>query len=401
METMDTSKIIPNLEETEVEEVDEDVEEVDEDVMKANVVETNQEIIFDFAIKTCKKMKELGILSITQSPQEIQLKTKDQLYKLSSQDINNKDEFVSSNVGLLSSPSKRLSGLTGPAIKTAQLLHQLLTHLHKLPTPAPTMNSSKFDKPELYNQVLLRKLEKGVVSSEDDDFLNVNKYLSPSQKMMIDDYKNEVVVVSEVELLNNEDESYFDLQKEDVIKKLSCQIGKIYDQIIKVRIEEEIKRREVFRSYMNILSIQRRIEIFCSLHKSRNKGETIKNQSTNKIIKYCNITAKELKNILRAAKRIENLLKVANNNWSIIDAFPNIKVNFFRSTINVHDYEIWLKIVETGTRISEGEGKSIHLQKKQQEIKSRNDELLKIYNLANINCSEIISNASWEEEDYE
>jgi hypothetical protein len=263
------------------------------------------------------------------------------------------------------------------------------------------MNSSKFDKPELYNQVLLRKLEKGVVSSEDDDFLNVNKYLSPSQKMMIDDYKNEVVVVSEVELLNNEDESYFDLQKEDVIKKLSCQIGKIYDQIIKVHIEEEIKRREVFRSYVNILSIQRRIEIFCSLHKSRNKGETIKNQSTNKIIKYCNITAKELKNILRAAKRIENLLKVANNNWSIIDAFPNIKVNFFRSTINVHDYEIWLKIVETGTRISEGEGKSIHLQKKQQEIKSRNDELLKIYNLANINCSEIISNASWEEEDYE
>ena len=391
---MDTSKIIPNLEETEV-------EEVDEDVMKANVVETNQEIIFDFAIKTCKKMKELGILSITQSPQEIQLKTKDQLYKLSSQDINNKDEFVSSNVGLLSSSSKRLSGLTGPAIKTAQLLHQLLTHLHKLPTPVPTMNSSKFDKPELYNQVLLRKLEKGVVSSEDDDFLNVNKYLSPSQKMMIDDYKNEVVVVSEVELLNNEDESYFDLQKEDVIKKLSCQIGKIYDQIIKVHIEEEIKRREVFRSYVDILSIQRRIEIFCSLHKSRNKGETIKNQSTNKIIKYCNITAKELKNILRAVKRIENLLKVANNNWSIIDAFPNIKVNFFRSTINVHDYEIWLKIVETGTRISEGEGKSIHLQKKQQEIKSRNDELLKIYNLANINCSEIISNASWEEEDYE
>ena len=61
MEIMDTSKIIPNLEETEV-------EKVDEDVMKANVVETNQEIIFDFTIKICKKMKELGILSITQSP---------------------------------------------------------------------------------------------------------------------------------------------------------------------------------------------------------------------------------------------------------------------------------------------------------------------------------------------
>src|ERR1700722_7675436 len=240
IETIDTSKIISNLEETEI-------EEVDEDVMKANVVETNQEVIFDFAIKTSKIMKELGILSITQSAQKIQLKTKDKLYKLSSHDINNKDviEFVSSNTGLLSSSSKRSSGLTGPAIKMAQLLHQLLTHLHKLPTPAPTMNSSKFDKPELYNIVLLRKLEKGVDLSdlsEDDDFLNVNERKSSSQ---IDDYKSEVV--SEVELLkNNEGKSYFDLQKEKVIKKLSCQIGKIYDAIIKVYIEEEVKRRELF-----------------------------------------------------------------------------------------------------------------------------------------------------------
>src|SRR3984957_19491584 len=390
IKTIDTSKIIPNLEETEI-------EEVDEDVTKANVVETNQEVIFDFAIKTSKIMKELGILSITQSAQEIQLKTKDQLYKLSSHDINNKDviKFVSSNTGLLSSSSKRSSDLTGPAIKMAQLLHQLLIHLHKLPTPAPTMNSSKFDKPELYNIVLLRKLEKDVdLSEDDDDFLNVNEYLSPSQ---IDDYKSKVIL--EVELLkNNEDKSYFDLQKEEVIKKLSCQIGKIYDAIIKVHIEKEVKKRELFRSYMDILSIQRRIEIYCSLYKSRNKGETIKNQSTNKIIKYCNITANELKRILRAAKQIENLLKVANYNWSIIDAFPNVKVNFFKSTINIHDYEIWLKIVETGKKISEENGKLIHLQKKQQENQLRKDELLKIYHLADINCSEI--NISWEE-DYE
>ena len=119
---------------------------------------------------------------------------------------------------------------------------------------------------------------------------------------------------------------------------------------------------------------------------------------TNKIIKYCNITANELKKILRAAKQIENLLKVANYNWSIIDAFPDVKVNFFKSTINVHDYEIWLKIIETGKNIFEEDGKLIHLQKKQQENQLRKDELLKIYHLADINCSEI--NISWEE-DYE
>jgi hypothetical protein len=173
---------------------------------------------------------------------------------------------------------------------------------------------------------------------------------------------------------------------------------------MEVQIEEEFRRRSLFQSYVDILSIQRRIEIYCRLCKSRNKGETVKNQSTNKILNYCNnMTAKEFKNILRAAKRIQNLLKIANDNWSIIDAFPNVKVNFFRSTINVHSYEVWLRIVETGKIISEEEGKSIYLLKKQQDIKSRRDELSKIYDLANISSSDIISNISWgeESEDYE
>lgn len=396
--TMDTSNIISNLEEAEVDEVEEDVMKA-----KANVVqEVTKYDIFDFAIKTCKQMKELGILSLTQSPQEIMLMTKDQSYKLSSCDINKDDiEFVpSSNTSLLSPTSKK-SGLTGPATKMALILHQLLTHLHKLATPVPIMNPSKFDTPELYNQVLLKKLERGVLLSDDEDFLNVNEYLS-NQKMMDDDYKSEEVV-SEVDLLkNNEDESYFNLQKEEVIKKLSCQIGQIYDKIIEAHVEEEVKRRKQFRSYIDILSIQRRIEIYCSLYKSRNKGETIKNQTTSKILKYSNnidITAKELKSILRAAKRIESLLKVANDNWSIIDAFPNVKVNFFRSTISVHDYEIWLKIVETGQVITEGEGKLFYLLKKQQGIKSRKDKLLNIYRQANIDCSEFISNINWENYD--
>jgi hypothetical protein len=363
--------------------------------------EIDDEIFFNFALQTSKKMKELGIVSLIQNDQEIQMETKDQLYKLSSSNNNKSVIELNTVTGLLTSSSnKRCNSLTGPAVKMAQSLHELLKHLDKLPTPAPTMDPSRFDKPELYNQVLLRKLERGVVSLDDDDFL-------ASQKMTkIDDDKREEVVVSEVDLLKtDENEPYqFDLRKEDAIKKLSFQIGKIYDNIIKIHMEEEANRRSTFRSYVDILSIQRRIEIYCSLYKSRNKGETIKNQSTIKILKYCDnvkITARELKNILRAAKRIENLLKVADYNWSIIDAFPNVKVNFFRSTINVHDYEIWLKIVETGKTISGDEGKSIYLLKKQQEIKSRKDELSKIYRQANINFSEIISNINLEEEDYD
>ncbi len=93
-------------------------------------------------------MKELGIVFLTQSSQEIQLMTKDQMYKLSSYDIN-KDfiRFIpsSNTAGLLtsSSTSKKMPGLTAPATKMAKLLHQLLIHLHNnnnLPTLAPTMN---------------------------------------------------------------------------------------------------------------------------------------------------------------------------------------------------------------------------------------------------------------------
>ena len=361
----------------------------------------DDEIFFNFAIQTSKKMKELKIVSITQNDQEIQMETKDRLYKISSS--NNNKSVIELNTAaslLASSSSKRCNNLTGPAIKMAKLLHELLKHLDQLPTPVPTMNP-KFDKPELYNQVLLRKLERGGINSlDDDDFLAMT-----TMTTIDDDDKSDEGLVSEVDLLKiDENESHqFNLRKEDAIKKLSFQIGKIYNDITKIHIEEEDNRRMLFRSYVDILSIQRRIEIYCSLYKSRNKGETIKNQSTIKILKYCdsiNIKKTELKNILRAAKRIENLLKVANDNWSIIDAFPNLKINFFRSTINVHDYEIWLKIVETGNTISGDEGKSIYQLKKQQEIKLRKDELSKIYSQANIDCSEIISNINLGE-DYE
>ena len=293
------SKIISNLsnfedlEETEVEEVVEkevmksnealeglkETEVVEKEVMKANEANANQakEItefeIFDFAVKTYKTMKELGILSIVQGSEEIQLKTKEQTYKLSSHEINNKGFFefnklnTGGNTDLLSS-SKRSSGLTGPAIKIAQLLHQLLTHLNKLPTPPPTMNPSKFDNPELYNQALLRKLERDVDLLDDDDFLNINEYLTLNQKMLnqktiIGDCTGDCTsedLISEVDLLKNIEDD-FDLQKEEMIKKLSCQIGKIYDEIISAHVVEEVKRREKFRFYVEILLIQRRIAL--------------------------------------------------------------------------------------------------------------------------------------------
>ncbi|GET49765.1 hypothetical protein GLOIN_2v1824718 [Rhizophagus irregularis DAOM 181602=DAOM 197198] len=52
---------------------------------------------------------------------------------------------------------------------------------------------------------------------------------------------------------------------------------------------------------------------------TRARGETIKNQTNKKIIEY-------------SRKRIEKLISLSNREWGIIDAFPNLDINFFKST---------------------------------------------------------------------
>lgn len=141
----------------------------------AERTEVDDERIFSFAIQAGKKMKELGIVSLIQNDQEIRAETKDRSYKLSSSDNTKSVIEFNPAAGLLTSSYSKKNGLTGPALKMALSLHELLKNLHNLPAPAPTMNPSKFDVPELYNQVLLRKLERGVVSLDDDDFLSGQK----------------------------------------------------------------------------------------------------------------------------------------------------------------------------------------------------------------------------------
>ncbi|GES91636.1 hypothetical protein GLOIN_2v1773797 [Rhizophagus clarus] len=251
-----------------------------------------------------------------------------------------------------------------------------------------------------------RKLEKGV-KFDDDDFLYLPNQLDDDKsgdgdksEDQPDDDKSEVII-SKIDLLRNKDDLYFNFNKEKAIKILSRQIGKIYDKIKEEYIEAEIKRRQRFRFYVNILNIQRKIENYCCLYRTKNKGETIKSQLVNKIIQYnSNITHNNLKNILKAARRIESLIKVANDNWGIIDTFLNVDINFFKLTsINVNNYEQWLNLIETGKTILEEEGKMIYLIKKKRENQSRKDELKNIYHQANItDSSDILSNINWEDE---
>ncbi|GES85127.1 hypothetical protein GLOIN_2v1773797 [Rhizophagus clarus] len=293
---------------------------------QADNQETSQ-MIFNFAIKTHEQMKQLGIVSlnIIQSLHEIILKTEHQIYNiLPSNKIiaENTTNILTQNILL-----KKPHDLSKSSIKMALQFHQLLLNLDKLPVPVLMMNPSKFDKPDNYIQVLFRKLEKGV-ELDNDDFLYLPNQLDDDKSEdgdknedQPDDDKSEVVI-SEINLLRNENDLYFNFNKEKAIKILSRQIGKIYDKIKEEYIEVEIKRRRKFRFYVNILNIQRKIENYCCLYRTRNKGETIKSQSVNKIIQYnSNITHNNLKNILKTARRIESIIKVANDNWASLMHF--------------------------------------------------------------------------------
>ncbi|GES76771.1 hypothetical protein GLOIN_2v1824718 [Rhizophagus clarus] len=72
---------------------------------------------------------------------------------------------------------------------------------------------------------------------------------------------------------------------------------------------------------------------------ARVKGETIKNQANKKIIEYNSGSRKfnntqDISTIIKTGKRIKSLVSLANQEWGIIDAFPNLEINFFKSTLS-------------------------------------------------------------------
>ena len=277
--------------------------------------------------------------------------------------------------------------LSTPAIIMARRLHTLLIYINKIPIQVPTMNPTKFDNDDSYIKFLLEKLrtktkEEFEADINSDCFLQINQ-LSNYEEEEEDEF-DENSIVSEVDLLLLEES--FDNVKEEMIKTLVFQLIKVYDKVIKEHIEVEIKRRKDFRSYINFLFFYRKIEIYCKLNKVRTKGETVKNQTNSKILEHSSqkIKQNDIINIIRAAKRIEHLIKLSNNNYSIIDTFPSLNVSFFKSTsISVAAYECWLKIVESAEEtISEEEGQRIYLEKKEKESEQRENNLREIYRLA-------------------
>lgn len=288
--------------------------------------------------------------------------------------------------------------LSTPAIEMAKNLHELLLHIDNLPTIPPTMNPINTNS-KLYIQKLLKKLStltkkefeaeiEAEIEQTDKDFLIIynlkqeeEEEEEEEQKEVID-FQNELnfpEIISEIDLLKLDDD--FDIIKENTIKMLVTHLTKIYNRLLEEHIEMEIRRRRQFRGYVNFLNIYRKIEIYCNLYKVRARGETVKNQTNKKIIEYSStkFNPRDISNIIKTGKRIESLINIANREWGIIDAFPNLEINFFKSTISTAAYEVWIKLIETGHIISEKEGQAIHNHKKNEEYQERKANFLRIY----------------------
>jgi hypothetical protein len=73
------------------------------------------------------------------------------------------------------------------------------------------------------------------------------------------------------------------------------------------------------------------------------------------------IYAQTISKLIKGALRVRRLLELSNNNYNIIDAFPDLQPNFFTATgMSVVNYERWLVLVKTNTIISVKEGEILY-----------------------------------------
>ena len=71
-------------------------------------------------------------------------------------------------------------------------------------------------------------------------------------------------------------------------------------------------------------------------------------------------------------------MKLAENNFNIIDVFPDLDVNFFTGTrLNAPNFKIWLMLVERNTIISAKQEKILYKKYKAAAKKGRSENLRK------------------------
>ncbi|CAB4440049.1 unnamed protein product [Rhizophagus irregularis] len=188
--------------------------------------------------------------------------------------------------------------------------------------------------------------------------------------------------------------------------KLSKNIFDIYETSLEQEVQADYMRRDQFRYCLKILQHFQTLETYFKIYHERNKGQTIKTNVIRSIIKsggngHLELTGNKLKLIIQRAKRIERLLNLANNNYNIFDAFPDLNITFFSANrMNTYNYEHWLILVQTNNLVSADEGRRLYKEYKEKCKKERYEYLRNLYIGAN-RGNDLLENEINDEKDEE
>jgi hypothetical protein len=324
-------------------------------------------------------------------------------------------------------------------IKLGQDLHILLQNINKIPTPPPTNNDHKLNK-ERYRNVLVNHLstinnvDKFYNTKHSEIFVPVYPPPPSFRKSSLSFILNEEEMEEEEESRDDDQEMrniYHDIYEHQINiipgdpiinrnvaelnnssypgsllklpleefenkKQMACTILtniiiRIYDLSLHDQISNEIIRRRQFRHIILFLDYYEKLEVYCNLHKERKKEQTIKSQVMTMIVKSSKPSRLEpsrIKNstistILNKAVRVRRLLKIASNNFNIIDAFPDLDSYLFTAKkIGMVNFERWLELVRTNELVSFEEGRQMYNDLKAEMKRKRTENLKKIYNEA-------------------
>jgi len=305
-------------------------------------------------------------------------------------------------------------------IEMGNHLHQLLQNISKLPTPPPTNNNININKEE-YRNMLIKHLSQISILSEfiiNEDFMipidypikrsilsrkssisfilnnEVIESEDDDQEMHSDALSHQININPDDPLINREVVANLDVPILNLTpdeQQVNCTIIadiiiRIYETSLNDQANSEVIRRRQFRHLVLFLNYYEKLEVFCNLNKQRKKGRTVKNQAIGMIIRLSKRSEAEpprmkhttISTILNRGSRVRKLLKIASDNYNIIDAFPDLEPSLFSATkISVVNYERWLKLVEIGQLISFKDGAQLYEDFKTEAKEKRRDNLNK------------------------
>ena len=246
-----------------------------------------------------------------------------------------------------------------------------------------------------------RKRALGYILNEGDDGQKMDED-DDVQKMEVDSYNifgHQININSDDPIINqnvvaniNDPASILSLPIEEFEnkRKVACTILtniiiRIYNSSLKDQLSNEIIRRRQFRHLVLFYEYYEKLTVYCNLFQERAKGRTIKTQAIEMIVRSSKPSSNEppqissatISTILNKAFRIKRLLKIASNNYNIIDAFPDLKPYLFiAKKMGVVNFERWLELVRTGTLITFKEGEQKY-ERSKAEIKRERDNILR------------------------